>query len=162
MKSQQTSLTLALELLRIWAQCMRQHSDVIGCPATLAVGLNGMCHLNAAIPCLEEQPSLGAPWEGGKSPKGWGHGMNPLGSTCPSSGDGKQKEAMATRKWILPNLPMFNPKEISLFSACGIGFCAGDCCGARMVFGCSCWFFPVHRSWKIECTSSVFRHGKPW
>lgn len=24
---------------------------------------------------------------------------------------------------------MFNPKKISLFSACGIGFCAGDCCG---------------------------------
>lgn len=38
---------------------MRQHPDVTGCPVTLAVGLNGMCHLNAAIPSLEEQPSLG-------------------------------------------------------------------------------------------------------
>lgn len=58
-------------------------------------------------------------------------------------GDGKQKEAVATRKLILPNLPVSDPKKISLSPVCGTGFYAGDRCGTRMGFGCPCWVSPL-------------------
>lgn len=91
---------------------MRQPLILYWLPCDPAMGFNGMCHLNAAIPCLmQESPALGG-WQG---PKGVRDGMNPLGSICPSSGDGKHKEAMATRKLIFPNLPMFNPKKSLCF-----------------------------------------------
>lgn len=121
-------------------------------------GWNGMCHWMLQFPGgWKSSPAWEHPGRVAGAQRGeamewtlWGHSAPPAGM------------ANWKRELISPNLPMFNPKKISLLSAWAIGFCAGDCCGTRVVFGCSCWFPPVHRSWKIECTSSVFRHGKPW
>lgn len=142
------------------------HVDFISCPVILPAGCNGMCSLNAAILCLlEEELSPGSTLGGCKSPRSEAmESRNSLGWIRPSSrGWGWQTErghghkeinfAQPTRVWSKANLSL-------------------SCLWDRFLCWRSLWHqdglwlpllgFPVRGSWKIERTSSVFRHGKPW